>query len=85
MAIRLTRGSIVKKTVQLGFITVASKVVGLVRETLMSRYMGVSAVSDAFHVAFRLPSSLRKIFAEGALSAAAVPTLIAVARKGGKE
>ncbi|HBY05816.1 MAG: Integral membrane protein MviN [candidate division TM6 bacterium GW2011_GWE2_42_60] len=85
MAIRLTRGSIVKKTVQLGFITVASKVVGLVRETLMSRYMGVSAVSDAFHVAFRLPSSLRKIFAEGALSAAAVPTLTAVARKGGKE
>lgn len=85
MAVRLTRGSIVKKTIQLGFITVASKIIGLVRETLMIRYMGASAISDAFHTAFRLPSSLRKIFAEGALSAAAVPTLTVIARKGGKE
>jgi putative peptidoglycan lipid II flippase len=40
------------------------------------RYLGAGAVSDAFLTAFKLPNSLRKIFAEGALSAALVPSLV---------
>ena len=84
MTTRLTRRTIVKKTVQLGLSTIFSKLLTLIREMLTARYLGVSALSDAFFSAFRLPSSLRKIFAEGALSAACVPTFVEQMRRGGK-
>ena len=81
---RLTRRSILKNTVQIGFVTFISKSLGVIREIFMARYFGVSALADAFFTAFRVPNSLRKIFAEGALSSAAVPTLVSTVRKKGK-
>lgn len=81
----LTRHGIVKKIVQIGFLTSISKFLGLFREVLLARFLGVNAVSDAFFAAYRLPSSLRKIFAEGALNAAIVPTAVGVMRDDGKE
>ncbi|MBN2267584.1 MAG: murein biosynthesis integral membrane protein MurJ [Candidatus Babeliaceae bacterium] len=85
MAGRLTRKTIITKMFQLSVVTFISKIVGFVREVFTARYLGVSGLSDAFWSAFRLPSSLRKIFAEGALSAALVPTLVEVAKRQGKE
>lgn len=85
MVKRLTRHSIVKKTVQLGFSTMISKGLTLIREALVARYIGVGAIGDVFFSAFRIPSSLRKIFAEGAFSAACVPTFVHQLRAGGKE
>lgn len=51
-----------------------SRVLGLVREVVFASLFGAGAVADAYHVAFRIPNLLRDLFAEGALSAAFVPT-----------
>ena len=85
MSIHLTRHSIVKKTIHVGASTLASRLLGLVREILMARYLGVGPTAEAFITAFRIPSSLRKIFAEGALSAAFIPTLVRVLKHDGKK
>jgi putative peptidoglycan lipid II flippase len=50
---------------------------GLVRDLLMASTFGVSAMTDAFWVAFRIPNMLRRMFAEGAFSQAFVPVLAA--------
>lgn len=56
-------------------LTLASRVTGLVRETLVAAAFGASAWGDAFQVAFRIPNLLRRLFAEGAFSQAFVPML----------
>lgn len=81
----LNKKSILKKTVQVGSSTLLSRLLGLIREVLTTRYLGTGAVSDAFFTAFKIPNTLRKIFAEGALSAAIIPTLVKVVRKDQKE
>jgi putative peptidoglycan lipid II flippase len=48
-----------------------------VRETLVYSTFGVSAMTDAFNVAFRIPNLFRRLFAEGAFSQAFVPVLAA--------
>ena len=77
----LHKKSIIKKTVQIGGSTLISRFLGIIRELLMVRFLGAGIVSDAFLTAYKIPSSLRKIFAEGALSAAFVPSFIAALRK----
>jgi putative peptidoglycan lipid II flippase len=74
-----------KQTILLSLATVASRFLGLVREMIMANYLGVTQGSDAFIVAFRIPNSLRKIFGEGALNAALIPTLSSVYTNQGKE
>lgn len=54
-------------------LTILSRILGFAREVLTARFLGASAVSDAFFVALRLPNFLRQVFAEGALSVAFVP------------
>ncbi len=76
MSLNLTRKSILKKAVQFGSITFLSRVFGIIRETLLARVLGVGAVSDAFLIALKIPNFLRRIFAEGALSAAFVPVFV---------
>lgn len=56
-------------------LTLLSRVTGLVRDLLISRLFGVSAETDAFNVAFRIPNLLRRLFAEGAFQQAFVPVL----------
>lgn len=56
-----------------GGLTLASRLLGLVRDSLFARYVGASFASDAFLVAFRLPNLFRALFAEGAFSAAFIP------------
>ncbi|MGH9674467.1 MAG: murein biosynthesis integral membrane protein MurJ [Bryobacteraceae bacterium] len=51
-----------------------SRVSGLIREVLMARLFGAGAAYDAFLLGFRIPNLTRDLFAEGALSAAFVPT-----------
>ena len=53
--------------------TLASRILGFVRDILMARYIGAGAVADAFFVAFSLPNMFRRFFAEGAFNAAFVP------------
>ncbi|MBN9886967.1 murein biosynthesis integral membrane protein MurJ [Salipiger abyssi] len=56
-----------------GFWTLASRVLGLVRDTVILAYIGPGPVMDAFVAAFRLPNMFRRFFAEGAFNAAFVP------------
>ncbi len=57
----------------IGGLTLASRVLGLVRDSLFARYIGASFASDAFLIAFRLPNMFRALFAEGAFSSAFIP------------
>lgn len=72
----LSHKTILQKTIQVGSSTLLSRFFGIVREVLTVRYLGVSGLSDAFLTAYKIPNSLRKIFAEGALSAAFIPTVV---------
>jgi putative peptidoglycan lipid II flippase len=50
-----------------------SRVLGLLRQTLIARYLGAGPVADAFNGAFRLTNFLQNLFGEGALSASFIP------------
>ena len=56
-----------------GGLTLVSRLLALVRDSLQARYVGANFASDAFLVAFRLPNMFRAFFAEGAFSAAFIP------------
>jgi len=76
MNLQMGKKDILKKTAQAGSATFISRMLGITREFLFARFLGVGAISDAFLTAFKVPSFLRKIFAEGALSAASVPIFV---------
>ncbi|MBL4689322.1 MAG: hypothetical protein JKY37_32315 [Nannocystaceae bacterium] len=61
-----------------------SRVLGLVREVVFAALFGAGATADAFHVAFRIPNLLRDLFAEGAFSAAFVPTFAKALHESGE-
>src|SRR5512134_547261 len=65
--------------------TMASRVLGLVRDQLFAILVGANRFSDAFVVAFRIPNLLRDLFAEGALSSAFVPTFADARRNRGED
>ena len=65
--------------------TLASRVTGLVRESLKAAVFGAGASMDAFEAAFRLPNLLRRLFAEGAFSQAFVPILAEYRRTRGHD
>src|SRR3954471_14550297 len=71
----LAAGSLIKAASTVSLLTLASRVTGLVRDVLMVSVFGVSALTDAFYVAFRIPNLFRRVFGEGAFSQAFVPVL----------
>jgi putative peptidoglycan lipid II flippase len=50
-----------------------SRLLGLVRQSLVARFLGATAASDAWVMAFKIPNMLQNLFGEGALSAAFIP------------
>ena len=56
--------------------TMLSRVLGLLREHIFARLFGAGVLADAFFNAYRIPNTLRDLFAEGALTSALVPTLV---------
>ena len=54
-----------------GGLTLASRVLGLVRDMLFAQFVGANFASDAFTIAWRMPNMFRALFAEGAFVAAA--------------
>lgn len=52
-----------------------SRVLGLIRDMLVSAVFGMTALASAFVTAFTLPNLFRRLLGEGALTAAFVPTL----------
>jgi putative peptidoglycan lipid II flippase len=65
--------------------TLVSRVLGLVREVVFASLVGAGYHSDAFRIGFRIPNLLRDLFAEGALSAAFVPTYARTQKEEGRE
>lgn len=62
-----------------------SRVLGVVREQVLASMFGAGDAMDAYNVAFRIPNLVRDLFAEGAMSAAFVPTFTRELGTGGKE
>jgi peptidoglycan biosynthesis protein MviN/MurJ (putative lipid II flippase) len=56
--------------------TLVSRVLGFVRDTVIARAFGAGVATDAFFVAFKIPNLLRRLFAEGAFAQAFVPILV---------
>lgn len=66
-----------------GFWTVLSRVLGFVRDMVIALFLGAGPGADAFFVAFRIPNLLRRLSAEGAFSAAFIPTYVETLQKDG--
>jgi putative peptidoglycan lipid II flippase len=69
----------------IGIATMASRLLGLVRDTVVAAIFGAGMQMDAFNVAFRIPNLLRDLFAEGAMTAAFVPTFTRTLGASGRE
>ena len=65
----------------ISFFTLLSRLLGFIRDILITQVFGATYATDAFWVAFRIPNLLRRIFAEGAFSQAFIPILSHVQNK----
>jgi len=63
----------IKSISTVGSMTLLSRITGLIRDVIFANILGDKAAADVFFVAFRIPNFFRRIFGEGALSAAFVP------------
>jgi putative peptidoglycan lipid II flippase len=68
-----------------GLATLVSRVLGFVRDMAIAWLFGAGMVADAFFVAFRIPSTLRELLGEGALSAAFIPAFTRTITREGKD
>jgi putative peptidoglycan lipid II flippase len=75
---------VVRSAGVIGIATMTSRVLGLIRDQVFAYFFGAGDAMDAFRIAFRIPTVLRDLFAEGALSAALVPTFTRVLAAGGR-
>ena len=66
-------GKLLRSTAVVSFMTLVSRISGLVRDIVFARFFGADAATDAFFIALRIPNLLRRQFAEGAFSQAFVP------------
>lgn len=66
-------------------LTFLSRLLGLVREVLLSYYFGTSELLSAFRIAFQAPNLARRLFGEGALSSAMVPVLTKTLHERGED
>ena len=64
---------LLKSTAVVSAMTLLSRVLGLARDMVFSRFFGADAAMDAFFVAFKIPNIFRRFFAEGAFSQSFVP------------
>ncbi|MEN8643003.1 murein biosynthesis integral membrane protein MurJ [Pseudomonas sichuanensis] len=77
--------NLLKSLAAVSSITMISRVLGFVRDTILARIFGAGVATDAFFIAFKLPNLLRRIFAEGAFSQAFVPILAEYKTQQGEE
>ncbi|MCE9641848.1 MAG: murein biosynthesis integral membrane protein MurJ [Betaproteobacteria bacterium] len=67
--------NLLKALAAVSSMTLLSRILGFVRDTVVARGFGAGLATDAFFVAFKIPNLLRRLFAEGAFSQAFVPIL----------
>ena len=66
--------NLLSSTTVFSFYTMLSRVLGYFRDILIAVFLGTSIYADAFFVAFRLPNTFRRLFAEGTFNAAFIPS-----------
>ncbi|MBM3524079.1 MAG: murein biosynthesis integral membrane protein MurJ, partial [Alphaproteobacteria bacterium] len=76
--------SLLRGMATVGGFTMASRVLGFVRDVLTAAYLGAGPIADAFFVAFKFPNFFRRLFAEGAFNAAFVPLFAGMVAKDGR-
>ncbi|MBF0408062.1 MAG: murein biosynthesis integral membrane protein MurJ [Candidatus Riflebacteria bacterium] len=81
----MTEKPLIRSATIMSIATFFSRIAGLIREQAFAYFFGAGAWTDAFNIAFRIPNLLRDLFAEGAMSAAFVPTFNSFLKKEGKE
>ena len=79
-----------KRSITLGaltqaFFTFLSRILGMIRDVMVSHIFGAGALTDAFLISFTIPNVLRQFFGEGAFSAAFVPIYVSVKEEQGLE
>ena len=67
--------NLLKVLATMSAMTLLSRILGFVRDTVIARAFGAGLMTDAFFVAFKIPNLLRRLFAEGAFAQAFVPIL----------
>ena len=77
--------NILKSTGTFGFYTIISRLLGYLRDILIAIFLGTGILADAFFVAFRIPNTFRRLFAEGTFNAAFVPSYSSEITKGKKQ
>jgi putative peptidoglycan lipid II flippase len=77
--------SLIGKFASVGGATMASRVLGFVREAMIAAFLGAGPVADAFYAAFRFPNLFRRLFAEGAFNAAFIPLFAKEIEGGGPD
>ena len=76
---------ILRATSVVGGMTWLSRLAGLPREMLMAWLFGAGLAKSAFNIAFRIPNLFRRLFGEGALSAAFIPIFTEIHERDGPE
>lgn len=62
-----------RSTFILSFLTLISRVLGLIRAILTANFLGTTFIADAFMIAFKIPNLLRRLVGEGSMTAAFIP------------
>jgi len=68
-----TEARLVRAVGVIGLATLASRILGFLRDMIVAGAFGAGLLTDAFFVAFRIPNLFRRLLAEGALASALVP------------
>ena len=66
--------NLLSSTYIFSFFTLISRILGYVRDILIAIFLGASVFADVFFVAFRVPNTFRRLFAEGTFNAAFIPS-----------
>lgn len=64
---------LISSALNVAFFTVLSRCAGFFRDILMAQYIGAGVIMDTLVIAIKIPSFLRRIFAEGAFNSSFVP------------
>ena len=64
---------ILKSASVISLITVVSRILGYVRDQRITLLLGTSPTADAFVLAYRIPSLLRRLVGEGSMTASFIP------------
>ena len=70
--------NLLSSTYVFSFFTLLSRILGYLRDILIAIFLGASIFADAFFVAFRLPNTFRRLFAEGTFNAAFIPSYVSI-------